>query len=131
MYGDRWYVYLAVFAHEYGHHVQAISGISQKSSRDRYNAGVSSATGLELSRRLELEAQCFGGMFFGSSLFVGTITNDQGYFVKQDNYDRGDDHSDVRDHGANQHYGAWYAQGEEHNRTWMCNTWNSPSDAVS
>ncbi|WP_228535268.1 neutral zinc metallopeptidase [Nocardia sp. BSTN01] len=131
VYGDRWYVYLGVFAHEYGHHVQAISGIMSKMSRDRYNAGTNSAAGLELSRRLELEAQCFGGMFISSSEVAGTVSNDQAYYVKQDNYQRGDDHSDVRDHGANQHYGAWYAQGEDNNRTWMCNTWNSPSDSVS
>ncbi len=131
MYGDRWYIYLNVFAHEYGHHIQAISGISQKSNRDRYNAGVNSSTGLELSRRLELEAQCFDGMFMGSSEAVGTVSTDQANFVKKDNYERGDDNADVRDHGQNQHYGAWYTQGQENNRTWMCNTWSSPSDAVS
>ncbi|NKY50088.1 neutral zinc metallopeptidase [Nocardia vermiculata] len=131
MYGDRWAIYLAVFAHEYGHHVQGITGIAERAHSDRYQAGTYSPTGLESSRRLELEAQCFGGMFITSNEAAGTIAGPDAAFVRQDNFGRGDDNSDIRDHGTNDHYGAWYAQGEDNNRTWMCNTWAASSDAVS
>lgn len=130
-FGDQAEIYASVFAHEYGHHVQGISGISEKENRDRYNAGPRSATGLELSRRLELEANCFGGMWAGSSQFVGTLTDAQVGRIRQTNYRRGDRDGDMRDHGTPDHGGAWYDQGHDNNRTWMCNTWASPSDAVS
>ncbi|MBF6144308.1 neutral zinc metallopeptidase [Nocardia nova] len=130
-FGDQAEIYASVFAHEYGHHVQGISGISDKENKDRYDAGVRSAVGLELSRRLELEAQCFGGMWVGSSQFVGSLTTDQVGRIRQTNYRRGDQAGDMRDHGTPDHYGAWYDQGHDNNRTWMCNTWNSPSDSVS
>jgi hypothetical protein len=71
-------------------------------------------------------------MFVGSSEFVGTITPAESDFLDQDSHDRGDDHSDVRDHGTNQHYGDWYYNvGQKNNRAWMCNTWASPSSDVS
>nr|WP_246461339.1 neutral zinc metallopeptidase [Nocardia transvalensis] len=130
-YGDDSVIYLAVFAHEYGHHVQAVSGVMEKSHRDRYDAGLSSSKGLELSRRLELEAQCFGGMFIGSSNFIGTVSDDQAQRTVRDNYSRGDDRSDIRDHGTNQHYGSWYEHGYTNNRTQKCNTWLSSSGDVS
>ncbi|MBF6333288.1 neutral zinc metallopeptidase [Nocardia transvalensis] len=124
-------IFLAVFAHEYGHHVQSISGIMGKNHRDRYDAGPTSARGLELSRRGELEAQCFGGMFIGSSTFVGTLTGAQTQRTIRDNYGRGDKAGDARDHGSLHNYGAWYEHGVEHNRTQKCNTWSSPADSVS
>ncbi|WP_019931796.1 neutral zinc metallopeptidase [Nocardia sp. BMG111209] len=131
MYGNDAVIYLAVFAHEYGHHVQAMSGIMAKESRDRYNAGQSSAAGAELSRRLELEAQCFGGMFVGSSQAAGTVTAQQGQHTIDDSYTRGDRPGDVRDHGTTRHYGDWWAQGYKSNRSQQCNTWNADSGDVS
>ncbi|MCX4093748.1 neutral zinc metallopeptidase [Nocardia sp. alder85J] len=131
LYGNDAVIYLAVFAHEYGHHVQALSGIMAKESRDRYNAGQSSPVGAELSRRLELEAQCFGGMFVGSSQAAGTITAQQGQHTINDSYTRGDRPGDVRDHGTTDHYGGWWAQGYQKNRTQPCNTWLAASGDVS
>ncbi|MFF0489403.1 neutral zinc metallopeptidase [Nocardia sp. NPDC004068] len=124
-------IFLAVFAHEYGHHVQTVAGIMDKAHRDRYDAGTRTPRGLELSRRTELEAQCFGGMFIGSSTFVGTIDRDQMRRTVDDNYGRGDKAGDSRDHGSKQNYGDWYAHGVENNRTQKCNTWNSPPNSVS
>lgn len=65
-YGNHDGFYLAVYAHEYGHHVQELSGISSEEWNQRVAAGVDSPVGLELSRRSELQAQCFSGMFLGS-----------------------------------------------------------------
>ena len=63
--------YLSILAHEYGHHVQNLAGISEAYGNQRYDAGADSAVGLELSRRMELEAQCFSGMFLGSASVSG------------------------------------------------------------
>lgn len=134
VYGDRWYVYLEVFAHEYGHHVQSLTGIMDQQAQQREDLGDDSDKGLELSRRLELEAQCFAGMFVGSSIYVGLFTNDQAVFMQKDQYTRGDESqaTDMHDHGIGQHYGDWFVNvGEKYNRVWRCNTWNAPSGDVS
>ncbi|WP_435592346.1 neutral zinc metallopeptidase [Nocardia sp. bgisy118] len=131
LYGDNWVIYLTVFAHEYGHHVQAISGISKRTHEERYNAGPRSARGLELSRRMELGAQCFGGMFIGSSAYVGSVSGAQGENTVRDNYTRGDNPGDARDHGSKQNYGLWYEYGYRNNRVQKCNSWVASADAVS
>jgi predicted metalloprotease len=124
-------IFMAVFAHEYGHHVENLTGILKQSHQESYDAGRSTALGLEHSRRLELAAQCFGGMFIGSSTFVGTITADDAMETVRDNYNRGDFAGDMRDHGAPQNYGGWYEHGYRNNRVQMCNTWAASSDSVS
>ncbi|QIS17220.1 neutral zinc metallopeptidase [Nocardia terpenica] len=124
-------VFLAIFGHEYGHHAQSLSGILGHESREVYNAGPNTAHGLELSRRLELEANCFGGMYIGSSAYVGTLTPDQVTEVLTDNYHSGDQPGDMRDHGTTTNNGAWYEYGVRNNRAQKCNTWNSPADSVS
>ena len=54
---------LKTAAHEYGHHLQSLTGI-----RDRYEARVRSdhAHQAELGRRYELQADCLSGVFLGS-----------------------------------------------------------------
>lgn len=130
-YGNDVVIYLTVFAHEYGHHVQAISGITQAMSSQRSDAGARSALGLELSRRLELEAQCFAGMYVGTSVVDGAFDKAEQSRTTADQYGRGDKSGDARDHGTTQHYGAWFEQGQNYDRTFQCNTWNMSSDEVS
>ncbi|MBU3060371.1 neutral zinc metallopeptidase [Nocardia sp. NEAU-G5] len=134
VFGDRWYVYLQVFAHEYGHHVQALSGIGDQEASERDDAGFDANTGLELSRRLELEAQCFSGMYIGAAGYVGMFSADQINYMKKDQYGRGDDSQavDIHDHGTSQHYGDWFGNvGVPNDRVWKCNTWAAPSGDVS
>ncbi|MEV4241096.1 neutral zinc metallopeptidase [Nocardia sp. NPDC049737] len=130
-YGNDTVIYLTVFAHEYGHHVQAISGITQAMSSQRSDAGARSALGLELSRRMELEAQCFAGMYVGTSVVDGAFDKAEQSRTTADQYGRGDKSGDARDHGTTQHYGAWFEQGQNYDRTFQCNTWNMSSDEVS
>lgn len=128
-YGNNDGPYLAAYAHEYGHHAQEMSGMLDEEWRQRSEAGVNSPQGLEISRRLELQAQCFSGMFVGSRR-GGTITPDQVQSAGADQY-RGDRPGDPRDHGTFQHGSDWWWQGSRYNRLWQCNTWMSPSDQVS
>jgi predicted metalloprotease len=130
-YGAHPGVYLAVFAHEYGHHVQAMSGVLDAYSQARYDAGVDTGPGLELSRRLELQAQCFSGMFLAATYGRGSVdANILG--EARSTQDRGDHTSGLpRDHGTDAHTAAWWEQGATKNRTYECNTWKSPAADVA
>jgi predicted metalloprotease len=50
-----------VIAHEVGHHIQHLSGISDKVDRQRH--AVSEKQGNALSVKLELQADCFAGVW--------------------------------------------------------------------
>ncbi|MFF5031389.1 neutral zinc metallopeptidase [Nocardia salmonicida] len=122
---------LSVYAHEYGHHIQGLTGLLQASSNQRREQGTMSAGGLETSRRMELQASCFGGMYIGSSEAGGSWTSQEGYAAVKHNYNRGDGNGRHRDHGTPDHNGNWYNQGYSKNRNFECNTWLAPSDEVS
>jgi len=131
MYGAHPGVYLAVLAHEYGHHVQAMSGVLDTYGEARYNAGVDSEAGLELSRRLELQAQCFSGMFLAATYGQGSV-DDNILTEARTTQDRGDHTAGLpRDHGSDDHAIGWWEQGAQLNRTYQCNTWLSPPADVA
>jgi uncharacterized protein len=62
--------HLAVLAHEYGHHVQSLSGILDDAGS--LESGVDEEDSLEVSRRTELQANCFAGLFLAASDPRGT-----------------------------------------------------------
>jgi predicted metalloprotease len=131
LYGARPGVYLALFAHEYGHHVQALSGVLDAYAQARYEAGADTAPGLELSRRLELQAQCFSGMFLAATKGRGSVNGDV-LAEARGSQDRGDHNpGQPRDHGTDAHTSAWWEQGVQKNRTFQCNTWKSPPADVA
>lgn len=131
MYGAHPGVYLAVLAHEYGHHVQNLSGVMDTYWDQRYNAGADTEPGLELSRRFELQAQCFSGMFLASVYGRGSV-DDNILTEARTSQDRGDHNPGVpRDHGTDDHAIAWWEQGAQLNRTYQCNTWLSPPEDVA
>jgi hypothetical protein len=131
MYGARPGVYLAVLAHEYGHHVQAMSGVMDTYWQQRYDAGADSEAGLELSRRFELQAQCFSGMFLAATYGRGSV-NDTVLTEARTSQDRGDHNPGLpRDHGTDEHAIAWWEQGAQKNRTYQCNTWLSAPEDVA
>ncbi|GAB3166828.1 neutral zinc metallopeptidase [Amycolatopsis stemonae] len=125
--------YLSILAHEYGHHVQNLAGISEAYGDQRYDAGADSAAGLELSRRMELEAQCFSGMFLGSASVSGGSVDKNIYNEAWNAQDRGDDYArnGKRDHGSAKHNISWWQHGATKNRNQQCNTWLASSGDVS
>ncbi|MGW4741883.1 neutral zinc metallopeptidase [Nocardia xishanensis] len=131
LFKDNWVVYLSVFAHEYGHHVQAMSGILRKANSERVDAGARSQRGLELSRRIELQAQCFNGMYLGSSEDGGSLSSAQIGVARRDAHGRGDGPTDARDHGSSENSGDWFEEGVDKNRTNQCNTFTAPAGRVS
>lgn len=131
-YGAHPGIYLAVFAHEYGHHVQQLAGLMDTAGQKRYDAGADSDAGLELSRRLELQAQCFSGMFIGSEENRGGDIDTNIYTEAWNSQDRGDHISgQPRDHGTDAHAESWWQQGGQSNRLQQCNTWAATSGDVS
>ncbi|MFC7423943.1 neutral zinc metallopeptidase [Nocardia tengchongensis] len=131
IFGNNWVVYLSVFAHEYGHHVQAQSGILGKVHQQRRDAGSRSDTGLELSRRTELQAQCFDGMYLSSSGNGGSLSNAQIGVARNDAYHRGDAPGDMRDHGTAQSMGGWFEIGYDKDRAMQCNTFSAAASKVN
>lgn len=130
-YGARPGVYLGLFAHEFGHHVQQVSGVWDAYWNARYEAGADTEPGLELSRRAELQAQCFSGMFLAGAYPRGSVDRN----ILQEartTQDRGD-HApgEPRDHGTDAHAVAWWEHGAQKNRTYECNTWLAPSAQVA
>lgn len=119
---------LAVLAHEYGHHVQHLIGTSGEMFKQAQAVGEQSEPGLELSRRMELQAQCFSGMFIGSIVDTGgrfTVADYEA--IANGNWDP----VSPRDHGSVEHYGSWWDQGYRLNKMGECNTWLSPASDVS
>lgn len=130
-YGAHPGVYLALLAHEYGHHVQALSGVMDAYWDARYNAGADTDVGLELSRRSELQAQCFSGMFLAATYGSGSV-DDNILTEARTTQDRGDHNTSLpRDHGTDEHATSWWEQGAQQNRTYQCNTWLSAAADVA
>ena len=125
-------VYLGVLAHEYGHHVQELAGVMDAAWAQRYELGVESPGGLEVSRRNELGASCFGGMFLAGSAGRGSISRELADQIVRDQGRRGDlPDSGPPDHGTPRNNGAWYAEGFHRNDAAACNTWVAAPASVS
>ncbi|MBK1788969.1 neutral zinc metallopeptidase [Prauserella cavernicola] len=130
-YGNNPGVYLALFAHEYGHHVQEVAGIMDAAWEEIYAAGQDTPAGQEMSRRKELQAQCFSGMFLGAHVDRGgTVTRDMYDKAWYDQETRGDDTSGTSDHGSNENYASWWRAGAYDNRIVDCNTFSASSGDV-
>jgi predicted metalloprotease len=130
-FGNHPGVYLAVLAHEYGHHVQHLAGVMDAEGQEAYDA-TSDDAALELSRRLELQAQCFSGMFLAATVGQGSV--DQNIYTEAaQTQDRGDDNDPggPRTHGTNAHTSGWWLQGAQKDSTAQCNTWAASSADVA
>ncbi len=121
---------ISMMAHEYGHHVQNLSGIL--GSHWRRHLDSSSQSGrLALSRRLELQATCFAGMWMrsvASSYPVPSGRRAQLFAF----YSRIGDHPGwPRDHGSPANNYRWFRQGWERTKPYQCNTWLASAESTS
>ncbi|HEY6740305.1 MAG TPA: neutral zinc metallopeptidase [Actinopolymorphaceae bacterium] len=118
-------------AHEYGHHVQQLTGILPSAWNLRYNA--SQSTSLELSRRTELQASCLANVFLGTNQpslpITGEARRQWDWLVEH----LGDEYSPngVRDHGKRANHGYWAKRGFRSESPESCNTFTAPSSRVS
>ncbi|MFI6901839.1 neutral zinc metallopeptidase [Nonomuraea sp. NPDC050394] len=121
---------ISMMAHEYGHHVQNISGV-MNSWWSRTLDSTSRSGKLALSRRLELQATCFGGMFMKAvapSYPISTGNRAKLFWF----YSRVGDHPGYpRDHGSPANNHRWFRQGWDRNQALQCNTWMASSSSTS
>jgi predicted metalloprotease len=115
------------FGHEYAHHVQALTGILQaKYQRGLTLNGVDLA--LEESRRLELQASCLSGVYFGADRATLPVTagwrTAYRWIVSNSN-------DPARDHGNNQSLTRWAMAGLDAADPAACNTYTAGSTQVS
>jgi hypothetical protein len=121
-------------AHEYGHHVQYMTGILTASWSRQY-AFTTTAAKLEESRRRELQASCLGSAMIGANKryypMSGALYTQWKYVVSHS----GDIKGYPRDHGSFANHNFWSTSGfnASSSATYAkyCNTFNAASSRVS
>ncbi|MET8155593.1 neutral zinc metallopeptidase [Sphaerisporangium sp. NPDC005289] len=121
---------IGMMAHEYGHHVQQLSGLANSWWSKTLSSRTLSGR-LALSRRYELQANCFSGMWMRSVATSYPIPpvrrNNLFYFFSN----VGDWPGYPRDHGSPPNSGRWFRQGYERTKAYQCNTWLASSSSTS
>ncbi|GAA2888057.1 hypothetical protein GCM10010517_51970 [Streptosporangium fragile] len=125
---DRTDLYpLKVAAHEYGHHLQSLTGI-----RDDYEARVRSdrTRQAELGRRYELQADCLSGVFLGS--VRGSLPRTgQDWEALSEAIRASGDEGDHRTHGSGASRVRWFERGYRAVSPAACDTWTAAPSRVS
>ncbi|WP_236700613.1 neutral zinc metallopeptidase [Allosalinactinospora lopnorensis] len=133
---DKWngaedsVVYASLLAHEYGHHVQGESGLLEhyheqrrlQESRIEQNAW---------TRKAELQANCFAGVFLGAVEVTYPVSGDDRETVLDDassTADREDSTAEERTHGSAENSVYWLERGMEEQSPGSCNTWDLAED---
>ncbi|MGV9310152.1 neutral zinc metallopeptidase [Nonomuraea sp. NPDC003727] len=121
---------ISMMAHEYGHHIQQITGILD--SHWQKHVQTSSQSGrLALSRKLELQATCFGGMFMRAVADTYPVSGHQRDILFWFYSKVGDHPGYPRDHGTPANNNVWFRQGWLKNKAYQCNTWLAPASTTS
>jgi uncharacterized protein len=123
--------YVALAAHEYGHHLQASAGIMQTYAARR--ADLSPGEREEFTRRLELQTQCFEGAFLAHARDLLSWTGQDRYELRLWHSTTGDEdppHDRAPDHGTSRAQIRWLFRGLDSGDLGRCNTWEAPSSAV-
>lgn len=118
---------LKVAAHEYGHHLQSLTGV-----RAGYEARVRSdrTHQAELGRRYELQADCLAGVFLGS--VRGSLPRtEQDWEALSGALRAGGDDGEHRTHGTGANRFRWFERGHRAVSPAACDTWAAPPSRVS
>ncbi len=117
-------------AHEYGHHIQHITGILDASWNRQTYTFKTTADKLEENRRRELQATCWGGAYLGADRAYYPMTGGLYTQWKYAIYHMGDNPSGgTRDHGSYKNNGFWAYRGFTYHTAGSCITW-AVSDAM-
>jgi uncharacterized protein len=115
-------------AHEFGHHVQNMTGILRASSNLEYQ--LTGDKSLEMSRRLEIQATCFGAVFMGANKNSYKMTGSLKYWWTWMTAHSGDEYSTRRDHGSRAIQPRWANAGFNTLSPAACNTYVAASKYV-
>lgn len=121
-------------AHEYGHHLQTLDGLWDYYS-ERFDPAYPDdiATYTLLSRRMELQAECFAGVFMSHNLMESTaagLTNDA-VELGDDQVPGWETNPSYRNHGLGRDTVAWFQRGITSGLASSCNTWTAPAASVA
>lgn len=108
-------------AHEFGHHVQHLTGILAAEHNLEYQ--LSGDKSLEMSRRTELQATCFGNVFMGANKNSYKITGLLKSQLDDMHAHSGDEYGTVRDHGSRAVVPRWANSGFKTLSPGGCNTY--------
>ena len=123
-----------VIAHEVGHHVQKLMGITERVDRLRARAGVAQANALSV--RLELQADCFAGLWAHDAQAARQIL-EQGDVeealnaasqIGDDTLQRRSEGTEVPEsftHGSSAQRVAWFKRGLQSGSVAQCNTFET------
>ena len=123
--------YVGLTAHEFGHHLQATTGMLSA-----YAAAYDDASKKErfvLSRRLELQAQCFEGVFLhATSADLDLSAKDSKELKAWHSYTGDEDPPKDRkpDHGSSKAQWEWLDRGIDSGAFADCNTWTASAASV-
>jgi uncharacterized protein len=123
--------YVGLAAHEFGHHLQASTGILTDYG-PRYYAASKKKRYL-LSRRLELQAQCFEGVFLAATARSISLTDADRYQLRVWHGYTGDEDppkSRKPDHGSSAAQIRWLERGLDSADFGDCNTWTAKAKSV-
>ncbi len=129
--GEAPATHLATLSHEYGHHVQALTGLLRAADVKIIDAGEKSPAGLEMSRRVELQANCFAGMFLTAAAGRGSVTSSLAQQAQQDFQYAIEEKPEENAHGSAKNQAQWASTGFRSNSTTACNTFAAPAAQVS
>ncbi|WP_327590497.1 neutral zinc metallopeptidase [Nonomuraea sp. NBC_00507] len=111
-------------AHEWGHHVQQLTGVLDAQSALYWPASGSART--LLSHRLEMQAECFAGVFYGATL--ESIKPGIEWEEWIDAVRRAEE-SEI--HGKPKNLAFWQDRGYRGGATGFCNTWTATKAKVT
>ncbi|MEU4830802.1 neutral zinc metallopeptidase [Streptosporangium sp. NPDC023615] len=116
-------------AHEYGHHVQQLSGILTYYANSVWRARP--AAKLAYSRRLELQADCLGAAFLRQ--IADTLPVDQAQWDAMVSWvgENGHKNWPKNDHGKGRSQAYWMERGFDAGSPSGCNTWKAPAGRLA
>ncbi|SEH03243.1 hypothetical protein SAMN05444920_13447 [Nonomuraea solani] len=117
-----------VAAHEFGHHVQGLTGISDANDEITYR---NEKEFDEQSRREELQAECLGGAIIGGVWGSLDRTEEDWEFLLDLTRESDEEAASIRSHGTNKSIAAWLDRGFDAASPRACNTWTAPSSKVA
>ena len=116
-------------AHEFGHALQGRTGML--SAELWFTHAAADEVVLEYSRRIELQANCFGGVAINALATATGLTGSERDALKLDAYYRGDREGNPRTHGNPDSARRWLADGLDTLHAGACNTFVAPLDDVA
>ena len=123
--------YVALTAHEFGHHLQLTTGMVNEYGESYAEA--SKTNRYLLSRRLELQAQCFEGVFLQTvsrSIRLNAVDRDELRMWHSYTGDEDPPSSRKPDHGSSAAQIRWLNRGLDSQNFRRCNTWTARKSEV-